>query len=84
MKDLRISLKGNYSKVGKFTAQKFSYVLDKSSHADKVLKDKPRKKIIEKSYLEKLDNENEDKDDDKEFSIDIFDKDYKNKYNDLL
>ena len=84
MNELRISLKGNYSKVGKFTAQKFSYVLDKSSHADKILKDKPRKKIIEKSYLEKLDIESEDKDDDKEYSIDIFDKDYKNKYNDLL
>ena len=80
---LKINVKGNYSKFGKFTAQKFSYILDKSSHADKVLKDKPRKKLIEKSYLEKIDNDYLDKSEDKDF-IDIFDTNYKNQYNELI
>lgn len=80
---LKINLEGNYSKIGKFTAQKFSYVFERSAHADKILKDKPRKQIIEKSYLERIDNDNLDKSEDKD-SIDIFNIDYKNKYNDLM
>jgi hypothetical protein len=47
---LKIKIKGNYSKVGKFSAKKFGYVLDKGAHADKILKDKPRKHIVEKNF----------------------------------
>ena len=84
MNDLKISLKGNYSKIGKFTANKYSYIIDKTSHADKILRDKPRKNIIEKSYLERIDGENlDDRSDDKDY-INIFDNDYKNKYNELI
>ena len=80
---LKINIKGNYSNIGKFSAHKLSYVLDKSAHADKILKDKPRKNIIEKSYLERIDNDNLDKSEDKDL-IDIFDTNYRDKYNDLL
>ena len=80
---LKINIKGNYSKIGKYTAEKYSYIFERSAHAEKILKDKPRKQIIEKSYLERVDNDNLDKSEDKD-SIDIFNKDYKNKYNDLI
>ncbi len=83
MKDLKNILNGNYSQTGKFTAKLYSYIIDKSAHADKILKDKPRKKIVEKSYLERTDNDNlDDKSDEKDY-IDIFNENYKNRQNEL-
>ena len=83
MDDLKINIKGNYSKIGKYSAKHFGYALDKGAHADKILKDKPRKKIVEKNFIEKDDTESLDKSKDND-SLDIFDGQHKNQYYDLL
>lgn len=83
MKKIKISIKGNYSRVGKFSAQKFSYVMDQSERLNKILKDKPRKKIVEEDFLNKKDNESLDRSEDKD-SIDIFDSEYQKRYYSLL
>jgi hypothetical protein len=83
MDDLKIKIKGNYSKVGKFSAKKFGYVLDKGAHADKILKDKPRKHIVEKNFIDRDDTDSLDKSKDNE-SIDIFDCKYNNCYINFL
>lgn len=47
-------LKGyNYSHAGKVSAFKFSYLLDKKSHIDKILEGKKRNKIVEVDFIDK-------------------------------
>jgi len=79
MDKIKISVKDNYSKVGKFSAQKFSYIMDRKEYLNKILKDKPYKKIVEEDFLNRKDNESLDRSEDKD-SIDIFDSDYQKKY----
>ena len=83
MDEIKINVKGNYSKVGKFIAHKFSYIIDKGAQADKILKDKPRKRIVEKNFIDKDDNESLEKSKENE-SIDIFDENYRDKYYDII
>ena len=79
MDKIKINVKDNYSKVGKFTAQKFSYIMNRSEYLNKILKDKPRKRIVEEDFLDKKDNESLDRSEDKD-SIDIFDSEYHKRY----
>lgn len=79
MDKIKINVKDNYSKVGKFTAQKFSYIMNRSEYLNKILKDKPRKRIVEEDFLDKKDNESLDRSEDKD-SIDIFDSEYQKRY----
>ena len=83
MDKIKISVKDNYSKVGKFTAQKFSYIMNRSEYLNQILKDKPRKRIVEEDFLDKKDNESLDRSEDKD-SIDIFDSEYQKRYYILL
>ena len=47
-------IKGNtYSHAGKVSAFKFSYLLDKKSHIDKILEGKKRNKIVEVDFIDK-------------------------------
>ena len=79
MDKIKISVKDNYSKVGKFSAQKFSYIMNRSELLNKILKNKPRKKIVEEDFLDRKDNESLDRSEDKD-SIDIFDSEYQKRY----
>ena len=83
MEKIKINAKDNYSKIGKFTAQKFSYIMDRSEYLNKILKNKPRKRIVEENFLDKKDNESLDRSEDKD-SIDIFDSEYQKRYYMLL
>ena len=83
MDKIKISVKDNYSKVGKFTAQKFSYIMNRSEYLNQILKDKPRKRIVEEDFLDKKDNESLDRSEDKD-SIDIFFFLYQKRYYILL
>ena len=42
-----------YSHAGKATTQKFSYLLDRKSHIDKILAGKKRVKIVETDFIDK-------------------------------
>ena len=75
----------NYSHVGQASAKQFSYLLDKRTHLKNILKGKKHNKIIEDDFINQEEKDIYDdlyeKDEDEE---DIFDKDYKNKYEQLL
>jgi hypothetical protein len=57
--------------------------MDRSEYLNKILKNKPRKRIVEENFLDKKDNESLDKSEDKD-SIDIFDSEYQKRYYILL
>jgi len=52
--DVANKIKGyNYSHAGKVSAFKFSYLLDKKSHIDKILEGKKRNKIVEVDFIDR-------------------------------
>ena len=79
----KINDKENYSKIGKYSAKKFSILMNRSAYLDKILKNKHRKKIVEEDYFDRNDNESLDNSEDKD-SIDIFDSNYKIKYDEFI
>ena len=70
-----------YSHTGKAASQKFSYLLDRKSHIDKILAGKKRVKIVETDFIDKEESfdefENQINDIEEE---DIFTKEYKKKH----
>ena len=75
----------NYSHIGQASAKQFSYLLDRRKKLKNILRGKKLNKIIGDDFI---DQEEKDLYDDMyekdEYEEDIFDKDYKNKYEQLL
>ena len=83
MKNSDFNTKRNFSRAGKASAKTFSFVIDRSERLNKILKNKPHARYIEEDYFEKKDGLSLD--DSKDLiSEDIFDKDYKDHYKELL
>ena len=75
----------NYSHVGQASAKQFSYLLDKRTHLKNILKGKKHNKIIEDDFINQEEKDiYDDLYEKDEYEEDIFDKDYKNKYEQLL
>ena len=75
----------NYSQIGEATIKQFSYYLDKKKNYKNILKGKKYNKLITEDYLNKEDNDVYDDLYEKgEYDEDIFDKNYKNKYNQII
>ena len=75
----------NFSHVGEASAKKYLYLLDKRKHLNNLLKGKKREKIVADDFIHQEEKDVYDELYEKdEFEEDIFDKDYKNKYKQLL
>ena len=75
----------NYSHIGEASAKKYLYLIDKKKHLNNLLKGKKRNKIVEAHFLDQEEKDIYDELYEKdEYEEDIFDKDYKNKYKQLL
>jgi hypothetical protein len=75
----------NYSHIGEASAKKYLYLLDKKKHLNNLLKGKKRAKLVTDDFIHQEEKDVYDelyeKDD---YEEDIFDKDYKNKYVQIL
>ena len=75
----------NYSHIGEASAKKYLYLLDKNKHFNNILKGKKRNKIISDDYINQEEKDIYDELYEKdEYEEDIFEKDYKNKYMQIL
>ena len=75
----------NFSHVGEASAKKYLYLLDKRKHLNFLLKGKKREKIVGEDFINQEEKDVYDELYEKdEYEEDIFDKDYKNKYKQLL
>ena len=75
----------NYSHIGEASAKKYLYLIDKKKHLNNLLKGKKRNKIVEADFIDQEEKDIYDELYEKdEYEEDIFDKDYKNKYKQLL
>ena len=75
----------NYSHAGNISAEKILNLIDRTHQINRILKGKKREKVVMVDFLHQEDKnmyeENDEKDD---FCEDIFDKNYKNHYQQLL
>ena len=75
----------NYSHIGEASAKQYLYLLDKKKHLDNLLKGKKLNRLVETDFINQEEKDVYDELYEKdEFEEDIFDKDYKNKYLQLL
>ena len=75
----------NYSHIGEASTKQYLYLLDKKKHLDRLLKGKKLNKLVETDFINQEEKDVYDELYEKdEFEEDIFDKDYKNKYLQLL
>ena len=78
-----MNTKDNYSRAGRASAKVFSYIIDRSDKINQILKDKQYKRYLDQDYFEKEDKDSFDDSKDLIFE-DIFDKNYKDHYAELL
>ena len=83
MKGIEMNTKDNYSRAGRASAKVFSYIIDRSDKINQILKDKQYKRYLDQDYFEKEDKDSFDDSKDLIFE-DIFDKNYKDHYAELL
>ena len=75
----------NFSHIGEASAKQYLYLLDKKKHLQNLLKGKKHAKLIEDDFVDQEEKDIYDELYEKdEYEEDIFDKDYKNKYLQLL
>ena len=75
----------NFSHVGEASGKKYLYLLDKRKHLNILLNGKKREKIVGDGFINQEEKDVYDELYEKdEYEEDIFDKDYKNKYKQLL
>ena len=75
----------NYSQIGEASAKQFSYILDKRNHLRELLKEKKLHKLVTENFIDQEEKDVYDDLYEKDgYEEDIFDKDYKNKYEQLL
>jgi len=75
----------NYSHIGEASAKKYLYLIDRKKHLNNLLKGKKHNKIVEADFIEQEEKDiYDDLYEKDEYEEDIFDKDYKNKYKQLL
>ena len=77
---LKLDPNKNFSLAGKISTNKYYYLIDHSSKLDKILNNKPRKKIVPEDFLHKEDSSDSSSKDD---NTNIFADDYKNKHEKL-
>ena len=73
---LKLDPRKNLSSAGKFSSKKYYYLIDHSAKLDKILKNKPRKRIVPEDFLHKEDSIDDSSKDD---SKNIFSDDFQNK-----
>ena len=75
----------NYSQIGEASAKKYLYLLNRKKHLNNLLKGMKRNKIISDDYIDQEEKDVYDDLYEKDvYEEDIFDKDYKNKYMQIL
>ena len=75
----------NYSHIGEASAKKYLYLLDKKKHLNNLLKGKKHTKLVADDFIHQEEKDVYDELYEKdEYEEDIFDKDYKNKYIQIL
>ena len=83
MKNFDINTQNNYSRIGKTLAKIHPLNFDKTDKIKELLKNKDHKRYLAQDYFEKEDKDSFD--DSKELNFeDIFDKNYKNHYSEIL
>ena len=83
MKGIDMNTKDNYSRAGRASAKVFSYIIDRADKINQILKDKQYKRYLDQDYFEKEDKDSFDDSKDLIYE-DIFDKNYKDHYAELL
>ena len=79
MKNTELNPKKNYSKAGRASAKKYSYILNRNDKINEILKDKQYKRYLDEDYFEKKDKDISEDSKDLNYE-DIFDNNYKDRY----